>query len=238
MILRYDLPRFIERAKDTQTLTADIYSDAGVQQTPSAVALTLYAGSRVVLDEVAAVAAAPSTYALLAASVPTTEALSDRWLELWTATIAGVDYTFRREAFLVRDVLHPVITDEALTIGRHRELSALLGAGETYAGARAEAWILVNRELLNRGSRPHLIMGSSALREVHVLQTLVLIFTDFESSVGDGRYATLADDYRSQLVEAWSKVTVTYDEDEDGTIGGESELTRTVTPQIMLVGRR
>ena len=66
----------IERGVDA-ALTADVYDAAGVQQTPTAATVAIYAGSKLIVDATA-VHAAPSTYTLLAA-LTADESLSDEW---------------------------------------------------------------------------------------------------------------------------------------------------------------
>lgn len=223
MLLRYQLPRMIERGV-AKTLDADVYSDAGAQQTPSAGTLTLYAGSKTLLDEVSVTAAAPSTYSLLAATTAD-ESLSDRWLEVWTLTIGGTDYTFRRSAYLVRHVLYPVITDTDLT-AHHSDFADLRDPDQSsYETQRTKAWHDLQTWLIGRGRRPQLVLDSWALRNWHIYQTLHLVFLDFSLSTGmDRRYRELADHYREMADDARDTLVLRYDEDEDG-IADDGEIT-------------
>lgn len=218
MILRHQLPRMIERGV-TQTLDADVYTAAGAQQTPSAAALTLYQGAKVLLDGVTATAGAPTTYSL-ADSVTDGLSLSDQWLEVWSLTIGGTVYQLRRAAYLVRHVLYPVITDTDLT-DLHSDLADLRDPDQSsYEAQRTRAWVDIQAYLIGRGRRPELVLDSWALRNWHTYQTLALIFRDFALSTGiapDRRYRELADHYAAAAKEARESLVFRYDADEDGT---------------------
>lgn len=219
MISRFQLPRFVERGVAT-TLSLDVYSDAGVQQTASAATLTLYEGSTKRLDAVAATTLGPpATYDLLAATT-SAGSLGDDWLEVWALTIGGVVYEFRREMYVVVDVLYPHITDTDLT-DRHPELSALRSTG--YEAERDAAFAFIERKLIGMGRRPQLIISGWALIDVHTFKTLELIFRGFHGSTGDGRYAELEQRYRDLFDSAFESLTFRYDLDEDGVATGDTE---------------
>ena len=204
----------IERGVDA-ALTADVYDAAGVQQTPTAATVAIYAGSKLIVDATA-VHAAPSTYTLLAA-LTADESLSDEWQERWSLTIGGTVYTFRRDAYLVRHILYPVITDTDLT-ELHSDLADLRDADQsTFEVQRTAAWGRIERKLIALGSRPQLVLNAWVLKDVHVWTTLAILFADFASSVGGGRYLELADHYRGRVADWWeSDAVFRYDADEDG----------------------
>jgi len=216
LVLRHALPRAIERGV-ANTLTADVYDAAGVQQTASAGTLTLYAGSKLILDGVAVTSPGAPTSHTLAAGLTTNEALSDSWLEMWTLTIGGTAYTFRRDAYLVRHVLYPTITDTDL-LELHSDLAALRDADQSsYETQREAAWARVQHRLIVAGRRPELVLSSWALRELHRALTLEIIFADFASSTGDGRYRELAEHYRAAADVEFGRLPLRYDSDEGGT---------------------
>jgi len=218
-ITRYQLPYFIERNVE-QALTLDVYDDAGTQETATVARLTLYQGSKVVVDNVAATGLGPPATYTLPAATTVNESLSDDWLAVWTLTIDGAAREYRREAYLVRDIVYPTITDTDLT-DRHPELTALRSSG--YENERTAAWAFINRKLIAQGRRPNLIISSWALLDPHVYKTLELVFRGFHASTGDGRYADMEQRYRDLFDEAWASTEFRYDEDEDGTIGGDDE---------------
>ena len=234
MILRYQLPRMIVR-NQSQTLDADIYSDAGVQQTPSAGAsLTLYEGSGVVLDAVDITEAAPSTYPLLAATT-SGKTLSTRWLELWVMTIDSAVYSFRREAYLVRQQLFPTITDTDLTT-KHDRLNNYLGSLSNWQTYRDEAWVTVQRRIINAGRRPQLVLDSSALRELHIAETLAAVFRSKSDAGVEGRFAGLAEEWSRIAAAEWSTLTLQYDDSQDGT--ADEVRKQAASPVVMLTARK
>ena len=219
---RYQLPRMIVRGV-AQTLDADIYTDAGVQITPTAATLSLYAGGKTLLDGVSATAAAPSTYALLAATTAG-EGYSTEYLEVWTLTVAGSPVTVQRPAYLVRRELHPAITDTDL-LSYHTDLADLRDPDSTtFETQRDEAWVWINRRLIERGRRPQLIIDAWALRDVHVYKSLGIIFRDAALALGDGRYQELAEYYRTLADETLAGLSLQYDEDEDGFVDDGDQL--------------
>jgi|3_EtaG_2_1085321.scaffolds.fasta_scaffold00262_31 hypothetical protein len=216
LVLRHALPRSIERGV-ANTLTADVYDAAGSQQTASAGTLTLYAGSKLILDGVAVTSAGSPTSHTLAAGSTTGEGLSDSWLEVWSLTIGGTVYTFRRDAYLVRHVLYPSITDTDL-IGLHSDLAALRDSDQSsYQTQREAAWTRVQRRLIKAGRRPELVLNSWALAEYHLLLTLQIIFADFALSTGDARYSQMSAEYRDAAKAEFDELPLRYDADEGGT---------------------
>jgi len=215
VITRYALPRFVELGQPL-TLDLDIYSDADAQQTTTAATLTVYLGTEELLSGVAATPGAPTTYALLGATT-TDRAPSDDYLEVWDVTIGGAPHRFQREGYLVRRAYHPTITDRDLT-DRHSELLAFSSKLGGYQRFRDEANVEVQMALLEKGRRPWLIFDRAAIRRLHLYQTFALVFNDFMSVVGDGKWERLRDDYREKYERALDTVSFRYDEGQSGTI--------------------
>ena len=213
----------------TQTLSLDVYNDTGAQQTSTSGTLTLYAGSRVVVDGEAITPGAPSTYSL-SASDTASLSLADNWLEVWSLTIGGTAYTFQREAYLVRRELQPHITDLDLEAD-HTDLDDYRHAWlSDFSSHRSEAWTAIQETLIAKGRRPQLVVSSWALRKVHKLATLQRIFHAHWVSTGDESSREVAAEKAEMLADAWGDVVLTYDEDEDGTIGASESNSRTATP--------
>lgn len=225
LITAYQLPRFIVRG-EANSLDMDVYSAAGAQQTASSGTITVYASSRTIVDAAAVTAGAPSTYTLAAASVPTTESLSDRWLEVWDLDIG----TFTRPAYLVRRQLFPTLQDSDLT-DLHSDLADLRDPDQsTFEAQREAAWVKLNRGLIKRGRRPELVIDSWALTDLHRALTLEIIFQDFAGSAtvgAAGRYQQLADHYREEAAREWDTIVFRYDADEDGTADDANKLAGT-----------
>lgn len=236
LVTRFAGPRMIERGV-AQSLTFPVFSAAGAEQTATAATVTLQVENRTVLAATAATSLGPpASYSLLAATT-TSEALSDRWLETWAMTIGGTPYTFRRAAYLVRHVFYPTITDTDLT-DVHAELTELLDSDvDDYSRYREAAREKIERHLIKKGRRPELIFDNWALYDAHRALTLHLIFRDYASSIGDGRYTELAAEYLEEWKSEIESVRFRYDDQLSGTIdsgdkeGGEPSIILTSAPR-------
>lgn len=236
MVARQSLPRFVEIGV-AQTLTLDVYpEDSATLSTASAGTLTLKQGNTTLLDAVVATVGGSST-ASYALQTSTTTGLdpSDDLLEIWTLTIAGEVQTFQRGGYLVRRAWHPTITDADL-IDYHSDLTALRPSSlATYEPYRRRAGTWVQIELMNKGRRPWLIFDAWALTVPHTYKTLALIFADFASAVGDGRYKELAAHYEGQANEAMKSVMFRYDLAQTGDVDDTSQ-TSAATPLFLTSG--
>ena len=157
--------------------------------------------------------ATASVSSFVIANIP----FSDGWLFEWTLTMPdGVPHVFRQDGSLVRRDLYPVVSDVDL-LRRHRDLTALREAGVTsYQDYLDEAWAIIYNRLVAGGKRPWLVMSPSAFREVHLTLTLHLIYLDYATSAAqDGRYQALAEHYGRQYEDAWSRLTFSYDENDE-----------------------
>lgn len=235
MIARYALPRFVELGV-TQTLSFDVYVDDGTQQTPTAGTVTVYLGAERLIDAVAVTPGAPSTYSLLG-TVHSTRAPADDYLEVWNLTIGGVPYTFQREGYLVRRAYHPTITDTDLT-DRHSELATFAASMGGYQKYRDEANVEIQMALIDQGRRPWLVFDRSSVRRLHLLKTFELLFNDFMSVVGDGKWERLRDMYADRYHQALKGITFRYDDGETGTIDSPSQRTPAAGPVFVTAGPR
>lgn len=229
LVVRQSLPRMVEVGV-AQTLTLDVYSeDASTMSAASAATFTLKVGASTVVSAASATVGGSSTatYALLAAA---TEGLtpSDDWLEIWTVTIDGVAQTLTRSGYLVRRAWHPTITDADL-IDYHSDLAALRPSSlTTYEPYRRRAGNWLQTRLISKGRRPWLIFDTWALTTAHIHKALALIFADFASAVGDGRYKELAAQHEGQADAAFDAVVFRYDAGETGNIADENPVSSTV----------
>jgi len=236
MIERRQLPRIVERGV-AATLSLDVYSDAGTQQTPASGTVTVTVGSAVIVDAAVITPAAPSTYALLAAATAD-QSLSDEYLEVWTVVISGTTYTFQVEGYLVRRAYHAAITDTDLT-DRHTELASFLTDLDitTYQKYRDEANVELQTDLLAKGRRPWLIFDRAVTRRLHVFKSLALIAADFESAIGNGKYARMMKRYEDRYTALLASDNFRYDRNESGTIdSGAREAT--AGPVMVTAGPR
>ena len=220
-------PRSVERNRAT-TLTLTITDTlTGSVQTPSAATVAIYDGSTVILDTTAATSLGAGgyscTYALAAATIPESISLTDRWLEVWTLTIGGIDHTFQVTGYLCRRAYHPTLTDADL-ITLHPDLSSQRPPGLTTYGRyldEAQGW--VERKLIQRGRRPELVFDAWALRDAHLYYALGLIFRSFASSLGRGRYAEEADRYDALAHDEMRAAKFRYDIAQTGTVDSAAQ---------------
>jgi len=212
----HGLPDFIVRAK-TQTLECPVYSGSTLTA-PSSGTVTIYEGSTVLVDAAAVTITADiAIYSLGAATIPTTLSLSDNWLIVWELVIGGETHTFQRTAALVRRELHPVVTPADVS-ALHQDASSLLASGQTLADFLDQAWDMLQRRLLAVGRRPYLVLSDFALFDSHRHLAAYLLFNDAASSVGDGRWAERAEHHLDRYEQEWSRLSLTYDMDEDGLV--------------------
>jgi hypothetical protein len=239
-IHRYQLPRCIVRGVDASPdiFVADL-AGVGVQLADAST-YTLLSGSRIVHTTTAltygtgATVGEGSLTSPILAATTAAEDLTDRLVERWDTTIAGASVSFTRPVYLVRHPLHAVITDTDL-LALHSDLAELRDPDQTtYEEQRSDAWVTLQTWLIQKGHRPQLIVDDWQLRGVHQMLTLEIIFRDFASSVGDGRYSTLASDYRAQSVEAFSALALTYDFNEDGAVNEGEQSAATGSPVTLL----
>lgn len=77
------------------------------------------------------------------------------------------------------------------------------------------AWMRIEQRLLSMGRRPYLVIGPGALAEVTTLSALALVFAALGHRLNEA-YAAQAESYRLQAEQAWSRLSVTYNEAQDG----------------------
>lgn len=223
---RHSVPTWLERGRDN-TVTLPVYRD-GALVVPSAGTLSVYDAANVAIVDAQAVTVVDgvATYAIAAATLPSTLALSDRWREEWTLTLDGVARVFVRGAGLVRSRLYPVVTDLDLT-ETHTELRQWMADDSTSLQSYIDsAWASVQLRLIEQGRWPYLILSPYALREAHLCLSLARCFRDYASSAagtGVGKYAELAAQYQEQYDQAFARLRLQYDADEDGQIDVDEE---------------
>ena len=213
---RFLSPEWIEQSR-TNTVKCRVYRD-GALSAPTSGTLTVYnASAAAVVDaQTVTISGAAAEYAIASATLAS-ETLSDGWLFEWSLVMAdGLTHVFRTEGGMVRRRLYPVITDDDLS-RRHSDLSDLRPSSMTsYQDYIDEAWAEIENRLLSEGNRPYLIISPSAFREVHLAKTLEIVFRDFSTSVGDGRWWEFAEQYQRAYAIAWNRLRFRYDTDDDG----------------------
>lgn len=211
----YDL----ERARDSY-LDISIYDDGAISA-PSSGTISIYdpAGTAIVDAAAVTVTGNKATYTLSAATV-TASSFGMGWRVEWSLVMGDtMTHVYRSDASLVRIRLAPVITDADL-LARHSDLddykpSSSSTGWETWI---LEAWKEVGARLEMMGRRPYLIISAQALRPVHLFTTLAIICTDLGGTGDeDNRWARLAESYSAKAEDAWSSMTLVYDEDDSGS---------------------
>lgn len=211
----YDL----ERARDSY-LDISVYDDGAISA-PSSGTISIYdpAGTAIVDGAAVTVAGSKATYTLTAATV-TASSFGMGWRVEWSLVMGDtMTHVYRSDASLVRIRLAPVITDADL-LARHSDLddykpSSSSTGWETWI---LEAWKEVGARLEMMGRRPYLIISAQALRPVHLFTTLAIICTDLGGTGDeDNRWARLAESYSAKAEDAWSSMTLVYDEDDSGS---------------------
>ena len=220
---RFRTSETIERGRQ-QALTCPTQR-AGATATPTSGTITIYRPDQTVLvtSAVTIPGGGIATYSLAAATT-TAEQLGEGWLVEWALVMPdSVTHTFRNDASVVRRSLYPVIADADLTL-RHSDLPDLLASGTTsYQNYLDESFATIQNRLISQGRRPYLVIQPSALREAHLMLCLHMIFLDFSSSAGDGRWQALADHYMRAYTDAWAQLKFTYDETDENRVDPTSK---------------
>ena len=231
---RISIPEYLERNR-AQVVSLEVYRD-GALAAPSSGTFTLFdaQGAEVVSAAAVTVSGSIAQYSIPAATLPTTKAVGEGWLSEWALVMPdGITHTFRRSSALVLRALYPVITDLDL-LALYTDLNLLRPSGlSSFQGYIDEAWRQVLGRLISKGRFPYLIVDPWALREIHLETTLGLIFRDFASSIGEGRWLALAENHKKEASFAWQALTFQYDEDHDGQPDG-GERRKSAHPVVYL----
>lgn len=211
--IRDEVPEMIERGRE-QVLRLRPYS-AGATVAPSSVTVSVFdeANVAVVSGASATITSNEGRYALAAQA--STKALAEGWRIEWTYTMPdGVVRMHRQDAALV--LCRPL--PPAGEVDLYRRESSLDPSGSApihsltdFTTKLQEAWITIEHKLIQQGRRPWRVIGSSDLREVHICETLALIYEDFAGRLNLA-YAEKAKSYRAQAAAAWRAVRMAYDE--------------------------
>lgn len=237
LIHQYSLPRCIVRGVDATDISTVILNPDGSGVTfDSATSYKLFRGSKEVHSTTDITVGLGNGKLFLtngiAAAELSGESLSDGLIEEWTATIDTQVHTFTRPAYLVRQQLNPTITDTDLTALHSDLLDHIDPDQTTFERQRTDAWVVLNKWLIQKGNRPHLVLDDWQLRDVHRYISLHIIASDWATSVGDGRWRELADSYHAKALKEFDNLTFRYDFDEDGRVdAGEN---KSAHPVIML----
>lgn len=226
---RQPLPYMIELGRDT-VLTVPVYLN-GALKPPTAGTVSVYDD-----NNTAIVAAAEVMFTgevaqyTVAGSSTSNRSPSGNWRVEWTLTVPGAadDVVFREEAYLVRNVLRPVISD--IDVGQRMPPLRIGAAGglttaSSHQGSIQEADILVQSRLIELGRRPWLIVSPSALRETWLCWTIAIIFDGLGAASGSRRdgggggddpYSARAEEWRERGETAFGRARLAFDWADDG----------------------
>lgn len=203
-------PHILVKGRET-TITCPIYDHSALHHATS--------GTYQILDSSMSVVGTGScTVVSHTATITTTTTLAygDTYRVLWTITLTDSSVlVVENELYVVRQALLPVITGTDLyarNAGLNPESTSPHSSYENYDAFMSEAWNILNNRLISKGNRPHLILSNTALREVHILLSLAMIFEDFSSRLGE-EWAVKAEAYRNAYEKAWDELNFRYEDD-------------------------
>jgi len=140
------------------------------------------------------------------------------------------------EAAVCRRVPSPVVTDADVWAAAPHLDPRRAGSSSstpTNQGLIDEAWVQIQTELYNRGRRPWLIIDQANLREPHLALSLSMIHRTLASRErSDGPMGQLADRYGHDYRASMGRLSLRYDDDDDGT----ADRTRSASGTLWLVG--
>ncbi len=214
---RLPLPDTIERGQ-ANALRCPLYL-SGTLTAPASGVVSVYDANGTARVDNAAVTVASSVAGY--AWTPATDlALGENWRVEWTLVVSGVTYQFRNPAMLVRCRPSCPITPQdmydlapALNPGGSDPVTAASAAD--HDGMIEVAWVDVQGRLLAAGRRPWLVIGGHALRDVTLYTALARTF-DSLSHRNRETYGEAGKDYQRRADDAWARLTLTYDADDDG----------------------
>lgn len=225
--VRVAYPTYLVRGR-TQTVSLPLYRSGALfapTQSGSTFALLKPDGStEVVAAAAVTVSGSIATYAVAAASLPSTLTLGHGYREKWTLVISGETdpRIYYRDAALVLHAAYPVLTDADLA-GVYADLTDQLPSGTTTFQAYIdEAWKRILGRLESQGVFPEHVVTSWSLREVHMELTLHLIALDFARSAG-GRWLELAASHKKEFEMAWQRLRFVKGSGADGQADDDTQ---------------
>jgi len=205
----FQVPELLQR--DTAgRVTCPIYRN-GALVAPSSAAYAiikpdgseLVSGAGTIVSDVAGVTIAPATIA--------GEPYQMGYRIIWDLTIASEDHKFRNELGIVRYAPYCPVSDADL-LARHSGLDRNLRAGVTsWQPHIDEAWYQLQRWLLQKGNRPHLIVQSSDIKDLATVWALVVIFKDLATlATTEDRNYRLRNEYMEELDKLKKEIQFSY----------------------------
>jgi hypothetical protein len=233
---RFELPDLLEQGK-SNVVRCPMHR-AGALVLPTVGLCSVWNAANQLVESPAVTFPGNIATATVTSGALSSQALGEGWRIEWTLTMPdAVVHKPRNDAALVRARLFPVITEEDL-YRRCRTLDAsvasAISAATEWADKIDEAFIDLQQRLISMGNRPNLVLTPSALREVHLLLTLALVFEELASRT-NAAYEARAQSYRDQFEAAWARLRFVYDTDDAGAASTSSR--RSAGRAVWLNGR-
>ena len=220
---RFRLPRVFERGVDAVP-TLVVYSGAApvaVTEAGSTYTVTDADGAEVFSGPVS-VGMDNVVSAAVAGAFTADRDYSDRWIEEWALVIDGATHRFACDAINARRKLYNVVTQDDLK-RRHPQIVAENLAPELadFSGQIEEAFEELERELIERGNRPNLIVSPWSCRACVLALALSFVFRDAITNANgeSDRFRDLAKFYADEYAARFPKLTYAADANQDGKIG-------------------
>ena len=229
---RVRIPTIIERAR-SQVVKLEIYRDGSLQAPSSGTYSLIDPDGTTVSTGSVSVSGSIAQYTIGASGIPATVELGEGWLEEWALTISSTVQTFRRPASMVKRALYPVVADVDLTAIYSDLADVRPSSMSSYQTYIDEAWIDIVNRIRAKGDFEYLIMDPQVLRSPHRDLTLYLIFRDFHSTIGEGRYLELAQEHREVFEARFREISYRYDHDHDGE-ADDPDKRRALQPVVYL----
>ena len=219
-----------------QSTTIKIFRD-GAQVVPTSGKYTLQkpSGENIVLDATCNIDGdGTCSITHTKTQLPNTLVLGEGYMQLWTLTISGTEYTFRRMVSLVLQKLFPVISDTDLTAVYSNLDASRPSSLSSYQKYIDDAWYTILRKIRGQGKGfEYLVTSPSAFYESHRHLALYLIFRDFHSALAqsNGRFLDLANEHNQAFHMEFSAISFIYDEDHDN-VPDDADVRTRGTPTV------
>ena len=207
----------LERGK-SQVTFLKCYED-GAQLVPTSGTYTFREpnGETKIVNEVALSIDGDGTasYTHSASQLSSSRPLGEGYIQEFTLTIDGEEYTFRRLAALALRKLYPTVSDVDLT-EVYTDLESLRPSSITsYQKFITSSWLEILRRIKRSGTcYSYLIMSPESFHDALLHLTLYKIWRDFHSALGQsqGRYLDLSQLHYKEYQYAYSQISLVVDE--------------------------
>jgi hypothetical protein len=223
---RYRTPHNIVRDRDPTLSLFTRLGGAAAIVTSGTITIRDADGTKIVDgDPIVPGSEGEATYALTAATVPSSLAFSCNWSVDWDLVYADGDQLFSRSAFLLRRPLHPVIDAQDI-MNRHTDIvpAGILTAAEIQIHVD-DAWGDIQGWLIADGHPPQKVLSAETLAEMHADHSSYKMFANLATyATGQaGRYATERDRYFKLARDNYGRLQLSEDANEDGTADGTTD---------------